>query len=130
MQCRRPFRNKAFINLALKHRHVGAMPGDEASLGISLFIAVQSYTSTGSGIPRSIRNNINCLALWRSKNIKELNLISEELAGSVSPEKFMKIYDFVMADDNPHTMLFVDLHKKPNHPSGFRKNYTQFIVDE
>jgi len=124
------FRNKAFINLALKHRHVGAMPGDEASLGLSLFIAVQSYTSQGSGIPRSIRNTINCLALWRSKNIEELNHISEELAGSVSPEKFMKIDDFVMADDNPHTMLFVDLHKKPNHPSGFRKNYTQFIVDE
>ena len=124
------FRNKAFINLALKHRHLGSMPGDEASLGISLFIAVQSYTSQGSSLPRSIRNNTNCLALWRSKNIKELTLISEEMAGSVSPEKFMKIYDYIMEDDDPHTMMFVDLHKKQNHPSGFRKNYTQFIVDE
>ena len=106
------------------------MPGDEASLGISLFIAVQSYTSTGGALPRSIRNNTNCLALWRSKNIKELNLISEEMAGSVSPEKFMEVYDFIMEDENPHTMMFVDLHKKPEHPSMFRKNYTQFIVDE
>jgi len=115
--------------MALKHRHLGAMPGDEASLGISFFIAVQSYTSTGGSVPRSIRNNINCLALWRSKNIKELKLISEEMAGSVSPETFMEVYDFIMEDENPHTTMFVDLHKKPNHPSSFRKNYTEFVVD-
>jgi len=123
------FRNKAFINMALKHRHLGSMPGDEGSLGISLFIAVQSYTSTGGALPRSIRNNTNCLALWRTKNIKELKLISEEMAGSVSPENFMEVYDFIMEDENPHTMMFVDLHKKPHHPSMFRKNYTEFVVD-
>ena len=124
------FRNKAFINMALKHRHLGSMLGDEASLGISLFIAIQSSTSQGSSLPRSIRNNTNCLALWRTKNIKELKLISEEMAGSVSPEKFMQVYNFIMEDKDPHTMMFVDLHKKPNHPSMFRKNYTQFIIDE
>ena len=41
------FRNRNFLNLALKHRHLFSMPGDESSLGLSLFIAVQSYTSTG-----------------------------------------------------------------------------------
>ena len=123
------FRNKAFINMALKHRHLGSMQGDEASLGISLVIAVQSYTSTGGALPRAIRNNTNCLALWRTKNIKELKLISEEMAGSVSPEKFMEVYDFIMQDPSPHTMMFVDLHKKDNHPSMFRKNYTEFAVD-
>ena len=123
------FRNKSFINMALKHRHLGAMPGDEGSIGLSIFIAIQSYTSQGSSLPRSIRNNTNCLALWRTKNIKELKLISEEMAGSVSPEKFMQVYNFIMEDENPHTMMFVDLHKKPNHPSMFRKNYTEFVVD-
>ena len=115
--------------MALKHRHLGSMPGDEASLGISLFIAVQSYTSQRSSLPRSIRNNTNCLGLWRTKLKLELKLISEEMAGQVSPEKFMEVYDFIMEDPSPHTMMFVDLHKKDNHPSMFRKNYTEFVVD-
>jgi len=115
--------------MALKHRHLGSMPGEEPSIGLSLFIAIQSYTSTGGAVPRSIINNTNCLALWRTKNIKELKLISEEMAGSVSPEKFMQVYDYVMEDEDPHTMMFVDLHKKKCHPSMFRKYYTQFIID-
>lgn len=123
------FRNRKFLNLALKHRHLFSMPGDESSLGLSLFIAVQSYTSTGGSLPRPIRNNATHVALWRTKNIKELKLISEEMAGEVSPEKFIEIYDFIMSDPSPHTMMFVDLHKKPNHKSMFRKNYTEFVVD-
>ena len=27
-----------------------------------------------------------------------------------------------------HDFLFVDLHPKPNHPSGFRRNFDEFIV--
>ena len=123
------FRNRKFLNLALKHRHVGSMPNDESSLGISIFIAVQSYTSTGGSLPRAIRNNATHMALFRTKNQKELQLISQEMAGEVSPEKFMQVYDYIMQDPSPHTMLFIDLHKKPNHPSMFRKNYTEFVID-
>ena len=105
------------------------MPGDESSLGLSRFIAVQSYTSQGGSLPRAIRNNTTHLALWRSKNQKELKLISEEMAGEVSPQKFMEIYDFIMSDESPHTMMFFDLHKKDVHKSMFRKDYTSFVVD-
>ena len=106
------------------------MPGDESSLGLSIIMAVQSYTSTGGSLPRSIRNNATHVGIFRSKNIKELKLISEEMAGEVSPEKFMEIYDFIMTDPSVHTMMFIDLFPKPNHPSSFRKNYTQFVIDE
>ena len=115
--------------MALKSRHIGNMPLEEASLGLRVFIAVKSYTSTGGALPRSVRNNANCLVLWRSKNIKESKLISEEMAGSVSPDKFMEVYDFIIEDENTHTMTFVDLHPKPNHPSMFRKKCTEFVVD-
>jgi hypothetical protein len=27
-------------------------------------------------------------------------------------------------------MMFIDLHRKPSHPSMFRKNYTKFVIDE
>lgn len=124
------FRNRRFINLALKHRHLFSMPGDESSLGLSLFIAVQSYTSQGGSLPRAIRNNATHVALWRTKNMKELKLISEEMAGEVSPERFIEVYDFIMTDPSPHTSMFIDLHKKPNHKSMFRKNYTEFVVVE
>lgn len=123
------FRNRKFLNMALKHRHLFSMPGDESSLGLSIFIAVQSYTSTGGSLPRAIRNNATHVALWRTKNMKELQLISQEMAGEVSPEKFIEVYDFIMTDPSPHTMMFVDLFKKPDHPSMFRKNYTEFVVD-
>jgi len=48
---------------------------------------------------------------------------------TVSPEKFREVYDFIMEDETPHTMMFVDLHKKANHPSMIRKNYTSFVTD-
>ena len=34
------------------------------------------------------------------------------MAGEVSPEKFMEVYDFIMTDESPHTMMFIDLHRK------------------
>ena len=80
-------------------------------------------------MPRSIRNNATHVGLWRSTNTKELKVISEEMAGEVSPEKFLQVYEFIMSDPSNHSMMFIDLHKKPNHPSMFRKNYTQFVID-
>ena len=43
------------------------MDSDEASTGISLFIAVQNYTATGGGLPKAIRGNATHLTLWRTK---------------------------------------------------------------
>ena len=54
-----------------------------------------------------------------------LDLISKELSGEVSPEKFLEVYNFIMADEeDKHMMMFVDLFRKPEHPSIFRRNYT------
>lgn len=122
------FRNRRFLNLVTRHRHLGSMPDDESSIGVSLFIAAQNYTATGGGLPKAIRGNTTHLALWRTKNMKELDLIATEMAGEVSPEKFKEVYDTVMADDSPHTFMFVDLARKKEHPSQFRKNYVEFLV--
>ena len=124
------FRNKKFLNLSLKHRHLFSMPGDESSLGLCIIMVVQSYTSTGGSLPRTIRNNATHVGLWRTKSKIELDLISQEMAGEVSPEKFIEIYNYIMSDPSVHTMMFIDLFPKPNHPSMFRKKYTQFVVDE
>jgi hypothetical protein len=68
------------------------------------------------------------MALWRTKNKDELNLIAKEMAGEVSPEKFIEVYDYIMSDkEDRHVFMFIDLHKKDNHPSMFRKNYTLLL---
>ena len=80
-------------------------------------------------MPRAVRGNATHMALYRTKNKDELNLIAKEFAGEVSPEKFIEVYDYIMSDEEDrHVFMFIDLHKKDNHPSMFRKNYTDFVV--
>jgi hypothetical protein len=31
-------------------------------------------------------------------------------------------------EGDKHVCMFIDLHRKPEHPSMFRKNYTEFVV--
>ena len=52
--------------------------------------------------------------------MKELEEIAEECAGEVSKETFMKAYDYAIQE--PFDLLFIDLHRKENHPSMFRRN--------
>jgi hypothetical protein len=81
---------------------------DEASLGIS------SYTATGGDLPKAIRGNCTHMALWRTKNTDDLNLMAKEMAGEVSQEKFIKVYNYIMSDeDDNHVCMFIDLHRKP-----------------
>jgi hypothetical protein len=44
---------------------------------VSIFIAVQNYTAQGNeGIPKAIRSNMNCCAIWKSGNMKEIDLLT------------------------------------------------------
>lgn len=124
--------NKAFRNLCIKHRHVGAFEDGSPPIGCSIFIAVQNYTAQGGeGIPKSIRGNCNCVAVWRSGNFKEIDLLTTELSGVIPKEKILQAYNYVMDldPDSRHNFLFIDLTKKKEHPSPFRMNYTQWILD-
>jgi hypothetical protein len=66
------------------------------------------------------------MALWRTKNKKELEDISQEMSGEVSQEDFYKLYEY--ATEGHHDFLFIDLHPKDNHPSQFRKNFNEFLI--
>ena len=79
----------------------------------------------GEGIPKAIRGNVNCFAIWRTGNAKELDLLMTELSGQIPKEKLMKAYNTVMNKDpnDRHACLFVDLNPKPHHPSPFRINF-------
>ncbi len=123
--------NKAFRNLCIKHRHIGSFPDGSPPIGCSIFCAIQNYTAQGGdGIPKAIRGNVNCVAIWRTGNTKELDLLMTELSGQIPKEKLLRAYHAVMNKDpdDRHACLFVDLNPKPHHPSPFRINYTDWLI--
>ena len=46
---------------------------------------------------------------------KVLSPILEELSSEVAPELILEVYNF--ATSEPHSFLFIDLHRKKEHPS-------------
>ena len=65
--------NKAFRNLCIKHRQHRSILTAHRPIGCSIFCAIQNYTAQGGdGIPKAIRGNVNCVAIWRTGNAKEL----------------------------------------------------------
>ena len=83
--------SKKFKNLCIKCRHVGSFENGEPLIGVSIFIAVQNYVASGNeGIPKSIRGNINCCAIWKSGNMKENDLLTTELSGVLPKEEILE----------------------------------------
>jgi hypothetical protein len=115
-------------NMVIKHRHYGTFKDGSRPIGLSLLIAVQNYTSQGNGLPKSIRGNATHLAVWKTGNKKELDLLALEQSGNLDPEIFYKAYDYVFDNPNatPHDFLFVDLATKDGHAQ-FRKNYDEMM---
>ncbi len=111
-------------NLVIKHRHMGKLK--DSALGTTLLFATQSYTSNSGGLLKAIRGNLTHMLVFRNKNMKEIDCISEECAGEISKEVFDDVYK--KSIQNPHDFLFIDLHKKQNHLSAFRRNFNEFIV--
>ena len=112
-------------NMTILHRHIGQL-STGGSLGLSIFFLLQSYKAQAGGISRPIRHQATSLIVFSLKDKKQLHEISEECSGEITPETFMQVY--VRAIQDKHDFLFVDLHPKPNHPSGFRRNFDEFIV--
>ena len=115
-------------NLVIRHRHKGQLRKMGGALGVSLFFCVQSYKAAGGGLPRSVRGQATTMLIFKSKDENELKEIAEECSGEVSTETFMKVYE--TAIDEPHSFLFIDFHKKDNHPSMFRKRFDTFLIPE
>jgi len=110
-------------NLVIKHRHLGKTK--DGALGSTLLFACQSYTSNSNGLPKSIRTNLTHMLVFKSKSIKELQNISQEVEGEVSQDQFFDVYE--QAIQEQHDFLFIDLHRKKQHPSMFRRNMNTFL---
>jgi hypothetical protein len=114
--------------LVIYHRHLGQLQKGGA-LGCSLYFLVQSYKAQSGGISKCIRGNTTSLAIGRTKSEKELEDIAEECGAEVSKDQFLKIHTEA-TKDTKFDFLFIDFHKKDQHPSMFRKNLDTFIIPE
>ena len=124
------FRSRKFLNMVTRHRHLGMFTEGGGALGLSLFICIQNFTASGGGCPRAVRNNATHMVVFKTKDKKELQQIAESCSGEIDIETFYKVHEYAMCHGGDFPSLFIDLHKKDNHPSGFRINYDTFIIPE
>jgi hypothetical protein len=113
--------------LATYSRHLGQLK-EGGAIGASLFFAIQSFKAQTGGLSRVIRNQATNIILFKTKDEGELKDVAESVAGEVSNDVFNKVYNQAIGDGNDHEFLFIDLHKKDNHPSMFRKRLDEFIL--
>ena len=126
--CSKLFTNRRFVNLITRHRHLGDFP-EGGAVGLTIIIAIQNYKASSGSCPKSVRNNAVSLCLFKTKDESELKQIAESFSGEIPTEKFIKLYENATEED--YSFLFVDLHKKKNQPSMFRKRFdTYLLVDE
>lgn len=122
--CSKLMTNRKFPNLIMRHRHLGDFPQGGA-VGLSIFIAIQSYKAQ-SGLPKCIRNQATSICLFKTKDKTELKQIAESFSGEIEIETFLNLYE--IATDEPHSFLFVDLHKKAEQSSMFRRNFDTYLI--
>ena len=113
-------------NMVIKFRHLGKFESMDGALGCNLIFCTQNYKSSSGGLLKGIRNCVTQICIWKTKNEKELMAVAEEAAGEVSIDDFMECYQQAIQDR--HDFLCIDFNKKPNHPSMFRRNFSEFIV--
>jgi hypothetical protein len=109
----------------MRHRHLGDFPTGGA-VGLSVFIALQTYKAN-SGVPKCVRNQATSICLFRSKDKSELKGVAESFSGEIETETFLELYEKATAE-SPHDFLFVDLHKKKEQASMFRRNFDEYLI--
>ena len=121
-----PSRKNRLNYMTIKHRHIGAIRhGDGKAIGINLMFAIQNYTSSTLGLSRSIRGNSSIICVFRNKNMNELKLIAEEVAGEVDVNTFFKLFE--EATSIPYGFLTIDLNPKKTAKSMFRQNFCKYL---
>lgn len=113
--------------LSTYSRHVGQL-SEGGSIGVSLFFLIQSFKAQTGGLNKVIRNQCTSLLLFKTKDKAELQDVAESVAGEIDEDTFMKVYNEAIQDGNKHQFLSIDLHRKPNHPSMFRRRFDEFLI--
>ena len=113
--------------LATYSRHLGGLE-EGGSIGVSLFFLIQSFKCQTGGLNKVIRNQATSMVIFKTKDDQELKDIAESVGGEISRERFLDVYNEAIGDGSGHPFLFIDLHKKPEQPSMFRRRFDQYIL--
>ncbi len=113
--------------LSTYSRHCGQL-AEGGAVGISLAFLLQSFKCQTGGLSKVIRNQCTNLILFKTKDIGELKDIFESVAGEIDEETFYNVYNQAIGDGSNYPFLFIDLHKKKEQPSPFRKRFDEYII--
>ena len=114
------FRSGKFLNLCIRHRHVGS--SEKTRMGISMFICVQNYTAQHGGIPKAIRENVSTMMLYKTRSSNVLKTIMEDISDQITDEEFFSVYEQACRDE--HDFLFIDWAPKKHR---FRRCFDQYL---
>ena len=120
-------RPRKLNGLSTYSRHVGSLK-DGGAIGISLFFMIQSFKCQVGGLNKVIRNQCTSMCLFKTKDKQEMKDVAESVSGEIDEELFNKVYDTAIKE--PYDFLFIDLHKKKEHVSMFRRRFDEFILTE
>jgi hypothetical protein len=104
----------AMNNFAILHRHKLT----------SIIYSCQNF-SAQYGVPKSIRNNISLMCLWRNKSPELQKEIAKQCCSFVNPEEFIDFWNFA-TEKNRHDFLYVDYEAK--EPYNIRKNFNTVLT--
>jgi hypothetical protein len=114
------FTSRKFLNLCIRHRHIGS--SDDTRMGLSIFICVQNYTAQHGGIPKAIRDNVSTMMLYKTRSEMVLKTIMQDISDEITDEEFEDVYKRACVDK--HDFLFIDWAPKQHR---FRRNFDEYL---
>lgn len=118
-------RPRKLNGLSTYSRHIGQLK-EGGAIGVSLFFMIQSFKCQVGGLNKVIRNQCTSMCLFRTKDKQEMKDVAESVSGEIDEELFNRVYDTAIKE--PYDFLYIDLHKKKEHPSMFRRKFDEFII--
>ena len=122
-------RPRKLNGLSTYSRHVGQLK-EGGAIGVSLFFMIQSFKCQTGGLNKVIRNQCTTMLLFKTKDRQEMKDVAESVSGEIGEDVFNKVYDTAIGDGSNYPFLFIDLHKKKEHPSMFRRRLDEFIIPD
>lgn len=107
-------RSNPFINLCLRHRHIGG-----EGYGCSIFMLVQNFKT---GVPKPIRQNLQQFFIWRTADRSQLEAMWEEFANLIDLDSFVRLYHLAV-DKDRHDFMTVDMNPASDAIGNFRRNF-------
>jgi len=109
--------SEAFTSMTIRNRHLSPLKEpfeNRQSMGLSVLILSQCYLGGGrgsqGGVPRSLRENLTMLIIFRTKQEGMMDKIRDEIGGSIDPVQFEEAVEYALKDK--HDALCIQFQNK------------------